>query len=151
MRQSEAWNITHSILQSSDATVEAKMFAATTLKGKVCLPPLHHNLELLLTLLAQIIYDLDQLPSEALGPLRDSLVSLLQTYSDGPRPIRTQICVCLASLAIQHASWKDVLRTIGSAVQGRNGGGDALLEFLRILPEEVTDGRKINMTVCSAY
>jgi hypothetical protein len=40
---------------------------------------------------------------------------------------------------------------IGSAVQGSKGGGDALLEFLRILPEEVTEGRKINMTVCSAY
>jgi len=99
----------------------------------------------------QIIYDLDQLPTEALAPLRDSLVSLLQLYSDGPRPIRTQICVCLASLAIQYASWKDVLPMIGRAVQGSKGGGDALLEFLRILPEEVTEGRKINMTVCSAY
>ena len=101
--------------------------------------------------LAQIIYDLDQLPSGALAPLRDSLVSFLQLYSDGPRPIRTQICVCLASLAIQYSAWKDVLPTVGNAVQGSKGGGDALLEFLRILPEEVTEGRKINMTVCSDY
>ncbi len=41
MMQSEAWNVTHSILQSSNATVEAKLFAATTLKGKVRLPTIH--------------------------------------------------------------------------------------------------------------
>lgn len=35
MQQMEAWSTTHSILQSSDAAVEAKLFAATTLKGKV--------------------------------------------------------------------------------------------------------------------
>lgn len=33
--QSEAWTITHSILSSSEAAAEAKLFAATTLKGKV--------------------------------------------------------------------------------------------------------------------
>jgi transportin-3 len=31
----EAWTSTFAILQSSDATDEAKLFAATTLKGKV--------------------------------------------------------------------------------------------------------------------
>lgn len=33
--QTEAWNTTHSMLQSTSTTVEAKLFAATTLKGKV--------------------------------------------------------------------------------------------------------------------
>ena len=33
--QSEAWNTTHAILQSRNCSVEAKLFAATTLKGKV--------------------------------------------------------------------------------------------------------------------
>ena len=33
--QSEAWTTTHSILSSSEASIEAKLFAATTLKGKV--------------------------------------------------------------------------------------------------------------------
>lgn len=33
--QSEAWSTTHSILTSPDVTAEAKLFAATTLKGKV--------------------------------------------------------------------------------------------------------------------
>lgn len=44
-------------------------------------------------------------------------------------------------------SWKDVLQTVGSALG--NEAGDCVLEFLKILPEEVTEGRKINLTVCS--
>ncbi|KAI9732663.1 MAG: Nuclear import receptor [Cirrosporium novae-zelandiae] len=121
----EAWTSTHAILQSSDAAVEAKLFAATTLKGK-------------------ITYDLDQLPQESLTPLRDSLLSLLVTFRAGPRPIRTQLCVCLADLAIQMLSWKDVLPVVASVLG--NDSGDCVLEFLRVLPEEVTEGRKINLT-----
>ena len=80
------------------------------------------------------------------------MISLLQTYSAGPRPIRTQLCVCLASLAIQITSWKNVLATIGPAISSSSTDGqDAILDFLRILPEEVTEGRKINLTVCSTY
>ena len=33
--QSEAWNVTHGILQAQDTPAHAKLFAATTLKGKV--------------------------------------------------------------------------------------------------------------------
>jgi hypothetical protein len=101
--------------------------------------------------LGQITYDLHQLPEQALSSLRDSVISLLQTYSAGPRPIRTQLCVCLASLAIQITSWKNVLATIGPAISSSPDGQDAILDFLRILPEEVTEGRKINLTVCSTY
>ena len=43
--------------------------------------------------------------------------------------------------------WKDVLPTVGSALG--NEAGDCVLEFLKILPEEVIEGRKINLTVCS--
>ncbi|KIW34077.1 uncharacterized protein PV07_00877 [Cladophialophora immunda] len=123
----EAWNTTHAILQDSAVPAEARLFAATTLKGK-------------------ITYDLHQLPADALTPLRDSLLSLLQLYISGPRPVRTQLCVCLAILAIQLTTWKDVLRTVGSAVGSSSDGGDCLLDFLRILPEEVTEGRKINLS-----
>ena len=44
--------------------------------------------------------------------------------------------------------WKDVLQLVGSTLG--NSGGDCVLEFLRVLPEEVTEGRKINLTVCAA-
>jgi transportin-3 len=46
-------------------------------------------------------------------------------------------------------SWKNVLGTVGSALGSDSNGGDCLLDFLRILPEEVTEGRKVNLTVCS--
>lgn len=45
-------------------------------------------------------------------------------------------------------AWKDVIPTVGSALG--NEGGDCVLEFLKVLPEEVIEGRKINLTVCSA-
>ncbi|KAI9830695.1 MAG: Nuclear import receptor [Phylliscum demangeonii] len=123
----EAWTTTYGILQSADATVEAKLFAATTLRGK-------------------ITYDLDQLPRETLIGLRDSLISALAGYSSGPRPIRTQLCVCLANLAIQMSEWKDVLQTVISAIGGSDESGACVLEFIKILPEEVIEGRKIILT-----
>jgi transportin-3 len=75
------------------------------------------------------------------------VLNLLVAYASGPRPIQTQLCVCLASLAIQMTGWKDVLATVGSALGG--SAGDCVLEFLKILPEEVTEGRKINLSVRS--
>ncbi|CAI7571531.1 hypothetical protein PCG10_002552 [Penicillium crustosum] len=121
----EAWTTTHALLQSPDVPVEAKLFAATTLKGK-------------------IIFDLDQLPPDSVLALRDSVLNLLVAFAPGPRPIQTQLCVCLASLAIQMVTWKDVLATVGAALG--NSAGDCVLEFLKILPEEVTEGRKINLS-----
>lgn len=70
------------------------------------------------------------------------------TYRDGPRPIRTQLCVCLANLALQMLEWKNVLQIVGSTLG--NTAGDCVLEFLRILPEEVIDGRRNNLSVGAA-
>ena len=41
--------------------------------------------------------------------------------------------------------WKDVLQHVASTLGGQ--AGDCILEFLKVLPEEVTEGRKINLTV----
>ncbi|KAI5293358.1 Nuclear import receptor [Ascosphaera acerosa] len=121
-----AWVATHAILQSADVPVEAKLFAATTLKGK-------------------IIYDLDQLPPDEVVALRDSILAMLVAFGKSLKPIRTQLCICLASLAIQMLDWKDVLATVSNALGTQNS--DLFLEFLKILPEEVTEGRKINVSV----
>ena len=40
-----------------------------------------------------------------------------------------------------------MLQSVGSTLGG--DAGDCMLEFLKILPEEVTEGRKINLTVCA--
>lgn len=95
----------------------------------------------------QVIYDIHQLPRESLPSLRDSLVALLATFRPGPKPIRTQLCVCLANLAIQMTEWKDVLPLILQHLGGDVESTPCVLEFLRVLPEEVTEGRKINLTV----
>lgn len=35
-QQPEAWTFSHAVLSSDSVAVEAKLFAASTLKGKVC-------------------------------------------------------------------------------------------------------------------
>ncbi|KAJ9630988.1 Nuclear import receptor [Taxawa tesnikishii (nom. ined.)] len=126
-KSTDAWTTTFAILQASEATDEARLFAATTLKGK-------------------IIFDLHQLPHESLPQLRDTLLRLLTAYSKGPKPIRTQLCVCLANLAIQMLEWKDVLQSVVSTLGNDPNGILCVLEFLKVLPEEAIEGRKINLS-----
>jgi transportin-3 len=125
-KSSEAWTSSFEILQAPSSDDQAKLFAATTLKGK-------------------IVFDFYQLPREALPQLRDSIISLLATYAKGPKPIRTQLCVCLANVAIQMLEWKDVLGTVVSALGSDPNSIACVLEFIHVLPEEVTQGRKINL------
>ena len=42
--------------------------------------------------------------------------------------------------------WKDVLRTVVSTLGSDQASSACVLEFLHVLPEEVTEGRKINLT-----
>jgi len=95
----------------------------------------------------KVTYDFHQLPRESVPQLRDTLLSLVATYSKGPKPVRTQLCVCLANVAIQMLEWKDVLSTVVSTLGNDASSIACLLEFLHVLPEEVTEGRKINLTV----
>ena len=46
--------------------------------------------------------------------------------------------------------WKDVIQVVGAALSTDGAGSLVLLEFLRVLPEEVTEGRKISLTVSSS-
>ncbi|KAM3419573.1 hypothetical protein BST61_g2913 [Cercospora zeina] len=123
-KSQDAWTHTFSILQSAQSTDEAKLFAATTLKGK-------------------IIFDFHQIPRESWPQLRDTLLATVAQYAKGPKPIRTQLCVCLANLAILMLDWKNVLQTVVSTLGSDQAGISCVLEFLHVLPEEVTEGRKI--------
>ncbi|KAL3418283.1 exportin 1-like protein [Phlyctema vagabunda] len=125
-KSAEAWTVTLGILQS-EADVEAKLFAATTLRGK-------------------ITYDAQQIPADALPALRDQILQLLKVFATGPRPIRTQLCVCLAILAIQMTGWKDVVPMVVTSLGNDASSHACILDFLKVLPEEVTEGRKINLT-----
>ena len=87
------------------------------------------------------------MPAAQLATLRDKILQLLVVFAPGPKPIRLQLCVCLATLAIQMKEWKDVLPTVVGALGNDVASHAAILDFLRVLPEEVTEGRKINLTV----
>ncbi|KAK3948697.1 armadillo-type protein [Pseudoneurospora amorphoporcata] len=126
-KSNEAWTTTISILQGSPEA-EAQLFAATTLKGK-------------------ITYDLaTQIPESEHAALRNQILVLLKKFASGPKPVRVQLCVCLAILAIQMQSWKDVLQTVVGALGDDVSSHACILDFLRVLPEEVTEGRKITLS-----
>lgn len=74
-------------------------------------------------------------------------MQLLVKYRSGAKPIRTQLCVCLAGLALQMLEWHDVLPVIRTALGDDIQGSVVFLEFLTILPEEVMDGRKVSLSV----
>jgi len=98
-------------------------------------------------IVVQITFDLaTQVPETELPALRDQILVLLKKYAPGPKPVRVQLCVCLAILAIQMKTWKDVLPMVVSSLG--NESHAAILDFLRVLPEEVTEGRKITLSVC---
>lgn len=96
----------------------------------------------------QITYDLSsQVPEAELPALRDQVLVLLKKFAAGPKPVRVQLCVCLAILAIQMRGWKDVLPTVLLALGNDVASHACVLDFLRVLPEEVTEGRKITLSV----
>ena len=88
------------------------------------------------------------MPASGLAALRSQILALLKQYAAGPKPIRVQLCVCLAHLAIQMKDWKDVLPLVVSSLGNQVESHACILDFLRVLPEEVTEGRKITLTVC---
>lgn len=122
----EAWTVTVTLLQSG-VDDEVKMFAATTLKGKIA-------------------FDLYQISHDDILNLRTQLLALLKAFASGSKPIRTQLCVCLAILALQMLEWKNVIPSIVSALGNDPQSHASILVFLRVLPEEVTEGRKITLT-----
>ncbi|KNG52157.1 arm repeat-containing protein [Stemphylium lycopersici] len=126
-KSQEAWTTTLAMLESSSADAAAKLFAVTTLKGK-------------------IVYDLHQVPRAQLPELRASIMRNLAIFHAGPKPIRLQLCVCLANLAIQMTEWKDVLKDVVNSLGSDPATLPCVLDFLRVLPEEVTHGRKIALT-----
>jgi transportin-3 len=52
-------------------------------------------------LILQIKYDFHQLTEESSQNLRAALLDLLLLYATGPRVIMNQICISIASLALQ--------------------------------------------------
>ncbi|KAM0788019.1 hypothetical protein ACM66B_006218 [Microbotryomycetes sp. NB124-2] len=127
-KSNDAWATAQVILFAPDAPAEPKLFAAQTFRQK-------------------ITYDLASLPEAQLVPLRDSLLSALTTFANGPKVIRTQLCLALADLALQMTpqQWSD---PIGFMVdlQGKDPNqAGSLLEFLQVVAEEYSHNMRIEV------
>lgn len=105
--------------------MEQRLFAAQTFRQK-------------------IEYDIKDLNREALLSLRDSLLGLLNDFKRS-KNISTQLSISIADLAIQmNDGWSD---PVGFMIENFNGkeGFPVLMEFLMVLPEELSCNTKITL------
>lgn len=123
----EAWSTCNVLLLSPDAPPAAKLFAAQTFRSKVT-------------------YDLHQVDPSNLLPLRDTLVTALERYQNGPKTIITQLCLALSGLALQLPAWDNALQSIVETFGANPATVPVLLQFLTILPEEVSGNTRIPVT-----
>ncbi|KIK28382.1 hypothetical protein PISMIDRAFT_580037 [Pisolithus microcarpus 441] len=127
----EAWSTCNVLLLSPDAPVAAKLFAAQTFRSKVT-------------------YDLHQVNAANLLPLRDTLIAALVEYHAGPKAIITQLCLAIAGLALQLPAWDNAVQTMIETFGTNPATVPVLLQFLKVLPEEMTSNTRIPVTICQA-
>ncbi|KAH7928534.1 ARM repeat-containing protein [Leucogyrophana mollusca] len=123
----EAWSTCNVLLLSPDAPPAAKLFAAQTFRSKVT-------------------YDLHQVDPSNLLPLRDTLVTALQSYHSGPKTIITQLCLAISGLALQLPSWDNPLQTMIEGFGQNPATVPVFLQFLTVLPEELAGNTRIPVT-----
>lgn len=123
----EAWQVCHSLLSDPSQPLEFRMFASQTLKSKTT-------------------FDLLQLPQDAILQLKDSMLNLLIIYASKEKLIRTQLSLALCQLALQFLQWENPMGDVTSQLSTSPELLPALLEFLKILPEELTELNKTPLT-----
>ncbi|KAJ3682345.1 hypothetical protein LUZ60_014918 [Juncus effusus] len=122
----DAWQVADSLLHDPTSNIETLIFCSQTLRSKVQ-------------------RDFEELPSEAFGPLRDSLYGLLKKLNKGPPKVRTQICIAIAALAV-HMSVEDwggggVINWLSEEMKSQPQLLPSFLELLTILPQEANSYR----------
>lgn len=122
----EAWEIVHTILADVSSPLEYRMFASQTLRSKAT-------------------YDLSQLPEDSYTQLKDSMLNLLSVYATKEKLIRTQLSLALSQLALQYLHWDSAIDDITSRLSSPEAL-PAMLEFLKSLPEELTESNKTPLT-----
>lgn len=123
----EAWQVAHELLSDPASPLEFRMFAAQTLRSKAT-------------------YDLLQLPHEAVVQLRQSMLDLLSIYAAKDKLIRVQLSLCLCQIALQDLQWANAINDVSARLTTSEECVPALLEFLKILPEELTLANKTPLT-----
>lgn len=95
----------------------------------------------------KVIFDLSQIPASQHIPLRDTLISAIQSISQsGPKNVVTHLCLALSGLALQAPFLDiidDMIKTFGQNPEGVN----VLLEFLTVFPEELSENSRIPVSV----
>lgn len=124
----QAWSTANTLLLAQDVPLESRLFSAQTFRSKVT-------------------FDLEQLEGASQEQLRDTLLHALDMYATGPRVIQTQLCLALAALALQmsEARWGNVVPGMIERFGGAPSTVGVLLEFLTVLPEEVSMNHRIPM------
>jgi transportin-3 len=96
----------------------------------------------------KVTYDLHQIASPNVHALRDTLVAALKTYHAGPRTLLVQLCLALSGLALQLPSWENPVQDMIDSFGRDPVTVPTLLQFLTVLPEELTGNTRIPITVC---
>ena len=133
-KTADAWQTANTLLLAQDLPLESRLFAAQTFRSK-------------------ITFDLEQLPQDSYPGLRDMLLHALAMYAEGPRVIQTQLCLALAALALQVDStvWPGVAPDMLARFGGSPATVGILLEFLSVLPDEVTNNHRIPIDNATYY
>ena len=97
--------------------------------------------------LGQVTFDLNQVPAAHHLQLRDTLLTALRGCAQGPRTVITQLCLALAGLALQVPQWENVVQSMYDMFGRDPATVPVLLEFLTVLPEELSGNSKIPVSV----
>ncbi|KAJ9074825.1 Nuclear import receptor [Entomophthora muscae] len=114
----EAWSIADQLLRDPNQNTSVKFFMAQTLRQK-------------------IKHQLNDLDTGARFSLRDSLLSEIVCFKEGPKPILTQLCLGLASLVIQLVEWQNAVPQLIQEWSQDGAMCFVLLQLLTVLPQEV--------------
>ncbi|KDO69836.1 hypothetical protein CISIN_1g002041mg [Citrus sinensis] len=118
----DAWQVADNLLHDATSNLETLIFCSQTLRSKVQ-------------------RDVEELPSEAVRGLQDSLNTLLKKFHKGPPKVRTQISIAVAALAV-HISAEDwggggIVNWLRDEMNSHPEFVPGFLELLTVLPEEV--------------
>ncbi|KAF8632582.1 hypothetical protein AX15_001790 [Amanita polypyramis BW_CC] len=94
----------------------------------------------------KVTYDLHQLDAQDIPALRDTLITNLERYHSGPRNILVQLCLAISGLALQYPAWTTAVQQMVDSFGRIPATVPTLLQFLTVLPEEVTTNTRIPVT-----
>lgn len=124
-RSQEAWKVIFPLMVDENVGLEMKVFVAQTLRSKVQ-------------------YDFGQLTPQSLPSLKESILQAMSYFDGRQRLITTQLCLAMAYFALQDMNWENPITDIVSRLSG--SGTNTLIEFLKVLPEEMLDVRRTPLT-----